>query len=289
MDRGSSVVIVTFTYFNDQAHVGGFGESLFAKQGISCLHFISKWNHWWQTSEMEEALKIISESKFLNDKHTIGYGSSMGGYGAIRFSPELRLNQVLAISPQYSIDPAKVPFEDRWNAYLPKISFIYDNMNVHNKTETYILYDPFDGDKRHAELYVTLPYVSLVAIPFGGHPVSHFLNEIGLLQPIILSLANGSAKPSDWKGKIRKIRSNSGNYWVNFTRYLLEKDKIGVGKDVALAGLKIFPSDFRLWRNLCYFYEKIGDIHGAREAVNKAFSIVPDNPAIQRLAERFSK
>ena len=56
------------------------------------------------------------------------YGSSMGGYAALRFARALRADAILALSPQYSIDPAVVPWEDRWRqdgariAWLPALA-----------------------------------------------------------------------------------------------------------------------------------------------------------------------
>ena len=50
----------------------------------------------------------------------------MGAFGAILYSSRLRLNSILALSPQYTISDS---FDQRWSQYDKKITW---NYRMHN-------------------------------------------------------------------------------------------------------------------------------------------------------------
>jgi pimeloyl-ACP methyl ester carboxylesterase len=103
----------------------GFGQSFLRKHGINAVHVLVSRSHWYQTPEMEGALAFIRH--IAKDYHrVVTYGSSMGGYAAIKFGPEVRANAAVAISPQYSIDPAKAPFEKRFLKYFRREAWTND-------------------------------------------------------------------------------------------------------------------------------------------------------------------
>lgn len=69
-----------------------------------------KQKSWFPQASMIELEKAISPI-LEGFKNIVGYGGSMGGYAAIKYSNLLNMNRVIAFVPQYSIDPEQV--EDR--------------------------------------------------------------------------------------------------------------------------------------------------------------------------------
>ena len=54
----------------------------------------------------------------------------------------------------------------------------------------YVSYDPFDLDRRHIDLFRKRTKLVELAIPHGGHPVTGFLAETGILEELVLSVVN---------------------------------------------------------------------------------------------------
>ena len=82
------------------------------------------------------------------------YGSSMGGYAALRFANLLGATHALAFSPQFTIDPRHVPLDPRWQRhYRPEW---HDNSQIRRKhvaRHSYMVFDPyFPYDRWHADL-----------------------------------------------------------------------------------------------------------------------------------------
>lgn len=210
-DGGSrDVDLITFTPLKGGGE--GFAQEFFKKRGISCICFISSWDHWWQTPEMADAVKS-ARGIVVDYKRAITYGTSMGAYGALNFSKALGANQVIAFSPQYSIHAAKVPFEKRWRSHAAKIDFQHDDMeNGIIESNVTLLYDPASPDGFHAQL-ISKPGCHHVRIPFVGHSVIGFLSEIGMLKRIVMDLVEGQAiQPETIRAAVRGRRKSS-SYW----------------------------------------------------------------------------
>lgn len=103
-------------------------------------------------------------------KNIVGYGGSMGGYAAIKYSNLLNMNRIIAFVPQYSIDPEQV--EDRryaefFNAVVNKDMQIQPQ-DVDVSREYIIVYDPyFSIDREHyLKIKEILPSLHTIHLPF---------------------------------------------------------------------------------------------------------------------------
>lgn len=107
----SACCVVTFDSYTDYRTLNrpDFGEVFFDANGIDAIHIIRRNNDWYQYPETEEACRRIRELTACYP-HVVAYGQSMGGYGAIRLGGRVGAQVALAISPQFSIDPAVAPF-----------------------------------------------------------------------------------------------------------------------------------------------------------------------------------
>ncbi|WP_319771960.1 hypothetical protein [Breoghania sp.] len=97
--------------------------------------YISDLSKSWYNGEgiYEYITRTIREIQFEYEiEETILLGNSMGGYGALLFSSEVKASLVISIVPQFSVDPTIIPFDRRWSVYQQKISkYRSGNLNDH--------------------------------------------------------------------------------------------------------------------------------------------------------------
>jgi hypothetical protein len=105
--------VVTFDSFTDRRTLDreGFGEAFFASRGVNAVHVLSRDNDWYLLPDIELALEAAAKATASFDRVS-AYGSSMGAYAAIRLGGLAGASTAIALSPQFSIDPRLVPFED---------------------------------------------------------------------------------------------------------------------------------------------------------------------------------
>ncbi len=206
-------VFVTFDSLGDPLPLGraGFGEAFLAKHGFETYHVIHTTNAWYQYREMRTALDQV-RARIAPERPVITYGSSMGGYAAYRFSGVLNAARVIAFSPQYSIDPARVPWERRWRRLAEGLPQLWDQLPVGAQAEAFIFYDSKAQDRRHARLIGREMRARPVRLPDGGHPCITLLQELGLLGPTIRAIAAGRFDPAACEVSVRALRETSARY-----------------------------------------------------------------------------
>ena len=91
----------------------GFEERFFEQSRIDAIHVIARSNEWYQNDEILEICKAVAAIT-QNYERVYTYGSSMGGYAAIRFGKHVGARAAIALSPKFSVDKAVVPVEHRW-------------------------------------------------------------------------------------------------------------------------------------------------------------------------------
>jgi hypothetical protein len=170
----------------------GFGENFLRDRAVDAVHVIGRDNNWYQYPEMPDAMAAIARVS-RGYRRVISYGSSMGGYAAIRYGGAAGAAAALAMSPQFSIDPTVVPFEWRWLEETRQIDFTLERSWTPAFVATaYILYDPRTLDRRHMALFAARGYVVPVPMPHSGHSIARFLADCGLLQQAVLDAAHGA-------------------------------------------------------------------------------------------------
>jgi hypothetical protein len=112
-------LLMTFGDFNTPANGHRyFADTLAHKAGITTLGVMAKRGNWYPKRSMEAAGNKILP--LIKDHATrIGYGGSMGGYAALKFSRLLGATHVIALCPQWSIDKAECDGVDPgWQSYF---------------------------------------------------------------------------------------------------------------------------------------------------------------------------
>lgn len=190
----------------------GFGQTFFASRGISVIVVLGRGNDWYQYPDISDAIAAITDMVAGADR-VMTYGSSMGGYAALRFADPIGAHACLALSPQYSNNPVKTPFEWRWTQeaaavrWLPEIDGI-----LRTAATSVVMFDPRGNDGRHAALIAADIPIAAVALPYTGHPVTTYLSTVGLLDHAALSVLDGSFDPAAFAHDANARRHGSSVY-----------------------------------------------------------------------------
>lgn len=217
------LVVVTFSSYADEPGLDrqGFGEAFLYTHAINAVHVVCGSNHWFQYPDIPAALAAIRAAL---PAHAVvaTYGLSMGGYAAINFSEALNARRVVAISPQYSVDPAKMPRERRWHAETRAIRFIHDQIDrLQGRVDkVFLVYDNRNTDWRHIHHIRRNVRVADIVIPFAGHPVSGFLTETGLLSGLALDLLRDQFDAVAFSARLRAAQQQSGTYLLGLHKAL---------------------------------------------------------------------
>lgn len=315
VNHGSDHCVITFDSYTDIRDLGrpGFGESFFNERRIDAIHILSRDNNWYQHPEIEALTKQIA-ARTSSYRRVLAYGSSMGGYGSLRLGRVCGANVALALSPQYSIDPNVVPFERRWLADAARIAaFPFEkDSRAFLPAETYIAFDPFDSDRRHVALYAEEGSIIPIRAPFAGHPVTGFLAESGLLQPLVLDVLNGEADAKRFERLARlKRKDTSQYYYVLSNRIRSPQGKLVLARRAArrspenlvyltnyatalsIAGeralsesqfrncLALFPDNPVVLYQMSEMYERAGELDAAVAQMRYLLSVHPDAPVYE--------
>ena len=188
--------IVSFDHFRNEPGFSqqGFGEAFLRDEGYSAVHILCCDNRWYQYPDMLRACAAVRQT-LAGAQRIVTYGSSMGGYAALRLGKAVGATAALAISPQYSIDPAKAPWEWRWNQYkdaLCRSGWLEEvDGPIDSAIVPYVAFDPADLDLRHVERIETDIRIRRLTFRHVGHPVTGYLGEIDLLRPLLRAIYEG--------------------------------------------------------------------------------------------------
>lgn len=274
---GGSLCYVTFASYTDDRTLDrpGFGEEHFRARGVDAIHVLSRENRWYQHPELMDALAAVAAAT-AGYERVIAYGSSMGGYGALRYGALCGANVGLALSPQFSVDPAIAPFDRRWADDVARIAF-RDDAGLPVLPLQYIAYDPRDAhDRRHFDLFAAHSPTIGLPVPHGGHPVGSYLLETDLLRPLLEQIESGRFDHRAYAGELRRRRRASGHYfYVLAHRMPLHRPR----QKVALARLAVETQpDNPLYRSqLGNALDAAGDFNAAYDVHSQAIAMAHAN------------
>ncbi|MDZ4096393.1 MAG: alpha/beta hydrolase [Paracoccaceae bacterium] len=189
----------------------------FLRQGYSHLAIQSRDNDWYINPETEALAASLRDfsAKF---GQSLAFGFSMGGYAALRFSRDLLLNRVIAVSPQVSIAPEIVPFDRRYRHEAAGFDAGLGNLARfgHEGLQGLVLFDPFRTlDRGNAAMIGAIfPGLSLCRLGFGGHPATQVIGEtagFGAVQKLVLQ---GRISRAQILALHRRNRAASPAYWA---------------------------------------------------------------------------
>ena len=212
-----------------------WGYEFIEKQGWSMLGVLANGWTWyrdpWVWSEFD---RLRDEGFFARFKRVVFYGASMGGYAACAFAPACPGADVVAISPQSTLDRALVPWETRY-----RTAWDFDYSGPYGDAATVssaagrvmILYDPYAPlDAAHVARF-TGANVDRLRVPLMGHRLGSALHQMGILNPIILDALDGRLTPLSFARRLRARHGFPRYQWELFQR-ALDRGRPGLARRV---------------------------------------------------------
>lgn len=273
--KKSDTIIISFDCWTETPSLDAecWGQSAIEKLDCSGIFFKCSANRWWQYEETMEALRKAHEI-CLKYKKVITYGTSMGAYATIRFSGPLGSMQTIAISPQYSIDPSKVPFEDRWNEDLTYIESFRES-RINHSGKIFIIYDPGDlKDRAHVDLIKCEAPVEEIKLRNASHAAPNTLNQMKILKEILKLAVYDTFDASIIRDLYKKNRALSCNYFRNLSTRGLNRHR----KLMCLRRAEeLEPNDSEVIAYIGDFFMQEGLLDQAKPYYSKALSLNPEN------------
>lgn len=168
--------------------------------GARNVMFVSDPNRTW-LNEAGLVEDIVDRfEKFVDAtgaKWTIGLGHSMGGFAALVLSGFTRIDRVLALAPQFSVDPQIVPEDDRWMEHREKLTEfrIRDAGEYMNETTDYVIvHGRHPRETPQRERFPVAANIRHFVLPGTHHNVPQKLKAAGLLSPFIKAVFDGRIK-----------------------------------------------------------------------------------------------
>ncbi|MDQ1079564.1 tetratricopeptide repeat protein [Pseudoroseomonas cervicalis] len=322
----SDRVVVTFAPWQSRQRLDGeaFGEEYLRRIGVDAIHITCAQNEWYQNPDMQAVVGAVDGALQGRYARRIGYGSSMGAFAALAFSRALRLDDVIAISPQFSLLREVVPFETRWEQEAAALRWHFPMAEgLSPQARLVVIYDPLHPDARHVELLRACRPLTEMKLPFSGHPSGNFLQQTGLISPLVRALVLEGADPAAFRAAVRERRGRSPAYWFSLSRTLsarglLPQAYAAISRAVALAprkpdylharghlatnlrdydvAVESFRAVARLWhdRPVCHYnlaraLEQAGHPGEALEAAQQAAELDPRAPRFQALLDRLRR
>lgn len=274
------IVAITFTPSGNRVLDGlGFGGKFLLDNKVDLISVKCNNDSWFQTipEESFELINQIIENKGYST--VVAYGSSMGGYAAIQFSKKFKCNIVLALSPQFSITEN---FDKRWESHAKKVDWKYNigSEDLDPTCKYFIFYDPYDLDKEHADRVLALSKIgniTNVSIPFSGHPVSHYLQETGVLKEVALTVFRGDTLQNI---NLRKNKARSKSYLKNLSTYLHKRNKLALSLAVINKAIELDSESSAYFMHKGTLLESMGRVDEAIEAFERCFEL-DQNPLVK--------
>jgi tetratricopeptide (TPR) repeat protein len=220
-EQSDAAVLITFDSLQPRAgppRDHGFGETAFARRGLSAVHVLDLKNRWYQTEDMEPALRCVRSFAARFARRTT-YGASMGGYGALRHAAALNADLAIAMAPQWGLDPLAPPFDARWADDFHAHPRFQDDMGVRIEAlrRAVIAYDPYHRDARHIDEYRRVrPDLDYLELPFTGHFPAGPLLDTGILADVAVQWATTpELDKGDLRRQFRRLRRQSASYWFS--------------------------------------------------------------------------
>lgn len=124
----------------------------------------------------------------------VAFGNSMGGTAALIFAALFRVDAVLAISPQYSVNPEVMPKESRWQDYVGRIgSWRFPSAPDLTALpgEVMILHGSVNSELRHARRFSQAANIRSYVFKDFAHGLAARLKRKAHLQPILAAMILG--------------------------------------------------------------------------------------------------
>lgn len=160
-------------------------------------------------------------------------GSSMGGYGALKYSAKLGADAVIAFAPQFSVSPHEAPFDPGRHGFYN--AELHGDMAIKPEDisgEVALFYDPeVNWDTLHTQAIVeAIKSAKVVAARHGGHELIELFKTEPALAGAVARTLQGS--PQALQQHCTDHKKRFVNYYINLTILLIKKKQLGRARRV---------------------------------------------------------
>ena len=282
-DRGGASCVVTFDSYTDTTDLDrdAFGERFFAEHGVSAIHVVNARNRWYHEPDWREATTRVREAA-CGFSRIVTYGSSMGAYAALRFADHVGATAALALSPQYSLDPRKAPFEKRWAGHrrTPWLAELSGPLPA--GVPALIVYDPLmKAERLHAELIAAEMAAEHLTLPYAGHAAAAYLSECGLLSELVLGIVAGPVDGAAFGRRARVLRKRSLHYLMTLADAAFKSGRGEAALALARKATEMAPDAELGWHFRGSLLSRLRRHDEALLAWRRAAELAPEVGAIQ--------
>ncbi|MCK0068998.1 hypothetical protein [Kordiimonas laminariae] len=211
--------------------IGGISlqkEEFFGTASAGCkrsvIFIFDKKRHWFHSHEKNKVLfdfirNYCAEHSF---KKTFAIGNSMGAFGALVATRYMKIDRILAISPQYSMDLSIIPEENRWKEWQRRIpSFEVQTIDEGNFDNglCFIIHGAKGIDSIHTAAFPKHRNIYHYVMPNEGHEAVKAIKAQGYLIPAVNTAFTGRIKDFHTlmldKGLILRERPNILQGFIN--------------------------------------------------------------------------
>ena len=247
--RDKSTLVVTFDNLDITMQKRDdrrpWGYEFIEKQGWSMLGVLAGGWTWYREPWVYEQFDQLKDDGFFQGfERVVFYGASMGGYAACAFSPAAPGCDVVAISPQSTVDKSIVPWETRYKVVWDRdFSGPYgDAAEVSRAAKRVsILYDPFEPlDRAHVGRFQN-DNVRRLPAPLLGHRLGSSLSQMGILGPIVTGAVSGSLTDKQFYSILR-ARKTFPRYQRELFNRAVAKGHVSLAKKMGKHVLGLNPN-----------------------------------------------
>lgn len=218
-------------------------EKSLQKYGFHVIGIMPKLKSWFPATSMQNMLHAIQDW-IAPFKTRIAYGGSMGAYAAIKYSNLLDFKRIIAMVPQYSIDPLDIT-DLRYNMFFqPELNaeMRIQAADVSAAREYIVIYDPYyQEDRVHYEkIKELLPQLHTLHLPYTGHDAIAVLASSELLNDFLTR----EFEPAYFYQKIRQVKKNSKFYYRKVIENVLPHHQSMLGQILQSNDLALDPQFF---------------------------------------------
>ncbi|MFK7942125.1 MAG: hypothetical protein AB8B85_04300 [Paracoccaceae bacterium] len=219
---GDHTLWITFDHAGLPKHAAegrlGWGLQELSRNGWSVLSVKARAADWFLKPDLAAFFASAEFARIAEGKTRIVlYGLSMGGFGALAYSTMIPGSVALAISPQSTLDPAKVPWEKRFDYALGEDwTGPLGDLNTLSPAhaEAYIIYSPdnkFDGP--HIARLDRFGPLTLLPLAGNAHTPGGVLTEGGFLKSLIAAVAAGPIDASIFEDLAETLESSAAYHY----------------------------------------------------------------------------
>lgn len=213
-DRGNERLVISFDNLSsareDAIARDPWGYGFVAKNGWSQLGVLAFTPSWFRDKELINALERLAGMGFFKRFKSITMtGTSMGGYAACAFSALAPGCNVVAFSPQSTLNSDLVPWEYRFQA-ARKVDwngkYADATQHVGQADKVWLIYDPnLEDDRQHIDRFTGGNIYRLKARR-SGHKTALTLRRANILGSIVSAAVRGDLTTAGFYNQYRNVR-----------------------------------------------------------------------------------